>query len=304
MDLLGIGKINKKQMIKVIIILFVIVWFFPTLFFFVLKGHISIEEGNEEKKIKVYNIFELYQTVSEEIIYTIELNTKEVIYNNEINGYISIENYNSENSYMAKIFLDETLKEEIELKKVKNQFKILERDEGKKELKIYIYMNNEKKVEFLQNVYIIKPYEKQFLDELSCIGIGTHYIEGYDDINNSFELLRNLGIKNIRNSIQWNQIENNKKYNFEKIDNWFEKIKSSGINILVILFDNTSKRLGNDYQISNENELKNFLKYANEVKKYYGNKIIGVEIWNEPNIKWISNQAMNWYSIKNIFVIK
>ena len=94
-------------------------------------------------------------------------------------------------------------------------------------------MNNEKKVE-LQNVYIIKPYEKQFLDELSCIGIGTHYIEGYDDINNSFELLRNLGIKNIRNSIQWNQIENNKKYNFEKIDNWFEKIKSSGINILVI----------------------------------------------------------------------
>ena len=41
---------------------------------------------------------------------------------------------------MAKIFLDETLKEEIELKKVKNQFKILERDEGKKELKIYIYM--------------------------------------------------------------------------------------------------------------------------------------------------------------------
>lgn len=297
MDLLGIGKINKKQMIKVIIILFAIVWFFPTLFFFVLNGHISIEEGNEEKKIKVYNIFELYQTVSEEIIYTIELTTKEVIYNNEINGYISIENYNSENSYMAKIFLDETLKEEIELKKVKNQFKILESDEGKKELKIYIYMNNEKKVEFLQNVYIIKPYEKQFLDELSCIGIGTHYIEGYDDINNSFELLRNLGIKNIRNSIQWNQIENNKKYNFEKIDNWFEKIKSSGINILVILFDNTSKRLGNDYQISNENELKNFLEYANEVKKYYGNKIIGVEIWNEPNVKWFSNQAMNWYSL-------
>ena len=193
--------------------------------------------------------------------------------------------------------LYETLKEEIELKKVKNQFKILESDEGKKELKIYIYMNNEKKVEFLRNVYIIKPYEKQFLDELSCIGIGTHYIEGYDDINNSFELLRNLGIKNIRNSIQWNQIENNKKYNFEKIDNWFEKIKSSGINILVILFDNTSKRLGNDYQISNENELKNFLEYANEVKKYYGNKIIGVEIWNEPNVKWFSNQAMNWYSL-------
>ena len=53
MDLLGIGKINKKQMIKVIIILFAIVWFFPTLFFFVLNGHISIEEGNEEKKIKV-----------------------------------------------------------------------------------------------------------------------------------------------------------------------------------------------------------------------------------------------------------
>ena len=78
MDLLGIGKINKKQMIKVIIILFAIVWFFPTLFFFVLNGHISIEEGNEEKKIKVYNIFELYQTVSEEIIYTIELTTKEV----------------------------------------------------------------------------------------------------------------------------------------------------------------------------------------------------------------------------------
>lgn len=50
MDLLGIGKINKKQMIKVIIILFAIVWFFPTLFFFVLNGHISIEEGNEEKK--------------------------------------------------------------------------------------------------------------------------------------------------------------------------------------------------------------------------------------------------------------
>ena len=296
MDLLGIGKINKKQMIKVIIILFVIVWFFPTIFFFVLKGHISIEEGNEEK-IKVYNIFDLYQTVSEEIIYTIELTTKEVIYNNEINGYISIENYNSKNSYMAKIFLDETLKEEIELKKVKNQFKILESNEGKKEIKIYIYMNDEKKVEFLQNVYVIKPYEKQFLDELSCIGIGTHYIEGYDDINNSFELLKNVGIKNIRNSIQWNKIENNKKYSFKKIDNWFERVNGSGINILVILFDNTSKRLGNDYQISDENELENFLEYANEVKKYCGNKIIGVEIWNEPNIKWISNKAMNWYSL-------
>ena len=47
----------------------------------------------------------------------------------------------------------------------------------------------------------------------------------------------------------------------------------------------------------NENELKNFLEYANEVKKYYGNKIIGVEIWNEPNVKWFSNQAMNWYSL-------
>lgn len=59
MDLLGIGKINKKQMIKVIIILFAIVWFFPTLFFFVLNGHISIEEGRR-KKNKRFIIFLSY----------------------------------------------------------------------------------------------------------------------------------------------------------------------------------------------------------------------------------------------------
>ena len=48
--------------------------------------------------------------------------------------------------------------------------------------------------------------------------------------------------------------------------------------------------------------IEEFLKYKNQDEnrtafEYYGNKIIGVEIWNEPNVKWFSNQAMNWYSL-------
>ena len=297
MKLFGKNKCRKKLMIIIILLILMIIWIIPTVFIRILKENIStINSSYNEKNIYgIHNIVDLYKTFTNEIIYEIDI-TNDTIFVDNFDINITIKNYNSKNEYKIQIYVDDKMEIDENLKKEKQKFHILLENEGNKNIKVVIYQSGEKKVEENRTIFFIEPYEKQFLEEFSSVGIGTHYLPGYDDIKNSIELLKALGVKNVRNSMKWSLIEKDGMYNFNKIDYWFSELKETNINVLAILLDDTNRRLGDDYQISNNKELNEFAQYVHNISEKYKNQLIGLEIWNEPNIKGNSNESKKWYA--------
>lgn len=288
-------KLKKKHMIMIIILIIFIIWGIPTIILFNIgKKNIRTNNFNTMKKNGIYNVSDLYKTVKKELIYQINIESN-IIYSNILPVSITIENFDLSNTYEIKAYIDD--KENIiEQINDKNKEISIGLEEGKHNIKFEIYQNNEKVAENTMDIFCVIPYKKQFLDEYSNVGISTHYIKNYDDIGESLELLKSLGVKSIRNSIKWSQINKNNQYNFENIDYWMDKLKKEDIKVLAILLDDTVDKIGNDYQISNENEFEGFSEYINQVIEKYNNNIVGVEVWNEPNIKWTSDDAKMWYT--------
>lgn len=140
-------------------------------------------------------------------------------------------------------------------------------------------------------------YEKQFLDELSFARVSTHFGLKLDrDGEDIIKALKNLGIFCVRDDIRWELVQNaDGTYDFTTTDEWVNLLTENGIQLLATLGFGTTYQLGDDYKISNEDELQNFLEYVESVARRYP-QIKEYEIWNEPNGSYLTETDIQWYS--------
>ena len=257
-----------------------------------IERHTALIDAGITDIGEIHNIIDLYKAVTEDIIYSISLE-KNIIYEPNLKLQVNIENFEENSGYDLKIYINDEVKLEENIIEKTNNFSIPIEGEGEKEVKLIINRNGIQKVNISKKVYYIESYKKQFLDELTLSGVSTHFGHNtyVDDIDLSLELLKAIGVKYIRDDIRWELVD---KYGYSSTDKWIIPIHNSGINILGILGFPDSKLLGNDWKVSNEEELKDYSDYVKGIAKRY-NYIKYYEIWNEPNSTWISDENLYWY---------
>ena len=238
--------------------------------------------GNQEEKLK-------NSANSNE--YNINLAEDTVSYEKKINVNIEINNFNSENDYRIEVKNNDEVLEEINVVQEENQCEVTFNAEGKNELEFIIYKQNEEYAKCKRNVYYIKPYEKQFLDEYSIFGTQVNYINGsrerYED---SLKMIQNCGFKNIRAGLLLGNIwREDGIYNYGYYDEWIEAVNNAGINI-VGLITNVEKVGGKDCIINSDDENESVRQFISEIKNKYGDKIKYFEILNEPNYGIYKNE--------------
>ena len=297
-------KRNKKK--KLFVIMFVLllvslIWIVPTKIIkssnieLVKRANININDSNS---LLQYNILDLIKLLSTDNTYIVETNlNSEISYNNVVQLTTKIENFDNTSNYEMIVYLNDT---EILNKELKNNIEendVTLTNEGKNIINITIKKDNNEEYKEMKNVYYIIPYEHQFLEDFSQVGVSTHYglnSSSKDKVELSIELLKSLGTQIIRDSIRWDKVYNN-SFNFEETDEWIEKIHENDIELLAVLAGGTTKQLGDDWQISNDEELSEFKEYINQVAERY-KFIKEYEILNEPNSFMTTNEQRIWYS--------
>lgn len=104
--------------------------------------------------------------------------------------------------------------------------------EGKNAIKIR--MGDSTVIE--RELYYIKPYQHQFLEEFSTSGLNNKIDDlSLEEQTKSIDMMKSLGNKYVRVGIWWRSIEQNGQYNFEKYDTWFKAYENNQIEILAVL---------------------------------------------------------------------
>ena len=285
-----------------VLLLVSLIWIVPTKIIkssnieLVKRANININDSNS---LLQYNILDLIKLLSIDNTYIVETNlNSEISYNNVVQLTTKIENFDNTSNYEMIVYLNDT---EILNKELKNNIEendVTLTSEGKNTINITIKKDNNEEYKEIKKVYYIIPYEHQFLEEFSQVGLSTHYglnSSSRDKVELSIELLKSLGTQIIRDSIRWDKVYKNNSFNFEEIDEWIEKIHENDIELLAVLAGGTTDQLGDDWQISNDEELSEFKEYINQVAERY--KFIDeYEILNEPNRFMTTNEQRIWYS--------
>ena len=187
---------------------------------------------NSNSNFEIYNVIDLYNILSDKVVYSVEY-PEEIVTSNNINIKYTIENYNESDKYIIQIQNNDKLCVNEEITKKENNFNIQFENEGKKLIKIILYKNEIKQCDLERNIYYVIPYEKQFLDELSNKSVQVHYIDGtWEKYEKSLEMVEYSGFKNIKSSFLWTGIEKEEgKYDFSYYDKWVSKANELGINV-------------------------------------------------------------------------
>lgn len=231
---------------------------------------------------------------SESSDYEINVKNNTVVYKDNIKINISIKNYEAKCQYKLKIDIDGTEIIQTDQMENDNTFNINFNKEGKKEISITIFKDDAINYNNNLNIFYIKPYEKQFLDELSTNGISAHFALNIDG-EKSIELLKSMGISKIRDDIIWYKLEKTDgTFDFSKCDEWINNLYDNDIELYAILI-NPGKLIGDDKKISNDEELSRFVNFAKIVANRYP-QIMKYEVLNEPNLDYLSNDDMKYYS--------
>lgn len=286
--------------ISIIIVLFFLLKIIPVIILNIAYGKKDFNSGIQSKISFQYTIQDLikYATninINEEEI-TIEKQNK-LPYVVEGQSYIIdifLTKINKQDLYYIEWGNDEEKKEEV----IENckRIEIPLKKEGLNKYYIRIKRNGEVIQEYQDNISYIKPYQEQYLDELQKNGVATHFAHGWDSIE-YVDLLKDLGVQNVRDDIMITTIfKKDGSENFSTYDKWIPKLKENDINILGILNNNPKSWLfGNDCKISNEKEVKQYTDYVKKILNRFPG-IIGVEIINEPNNHYHTDNDIYWYT--------
>lgn len=307
---MSIQRIKRRRGKRAIFIL-CIVAFLVFLIWWIIPSSILTKKAAElvlssEKETKIsdlykYNFFDLYKEIKEEN--NIEINNlqKEVLYTNEYSFDIKIEEFEEIKEYRIEVLINDDEVLNCTLEKDEEEFLIDLGKEGIKNLRFIVYVDNEICREEELTVAYVKPYQKQFLDELSRRGVIVHYTDGsWEKFDKSVDLLQQLGVKNVRATLSWEKIEKDDKndiFDFSGYDEWIKGLTERGINIIAC-FNGFQGHCGLDGKINTEEEEKEFLKFASKVIERYP-QIKNYEFINEPNYKlqkYITDDDVKWYS--------
>ena len=208
--------------------------------------------------------------------------------------HINIDNIQENNTY--NLVFNEKGNEEQKKIVSEKTMKTIELNQGVNIITVKIYRNGQELIyEGKAEVEYLKPYEKQFMDELSNRGFAVHYRDGtWEKYENDFDLLKNSGIKYIRADFLWRKIDKGKgDYQFDYYDDWIKKATENNIEIVAIL-NGVGTLAGENEIIDNEEERKKFVNFAVAIAKKYP-QIVKYEILNEPNFDYRTDEQINQY---------
>lgn len=294
---------TRKLNIYIVIVLIIIV-IISAIFLLLKKDNNPVI--NEEKQAS-------YTIAKGE--YTLQSNNNNItITTEDSNKNIYVENYKikidfenqdvTNNKYQIEYGTNETLKTDDVTQS--NMEIFVDLNEGENNIVVNIKKENQYICKWENTIFYIKPYQKQYLDELEENGYASHFGYPWNPDNRSqVELLKNLGVNCIRDDIRWNLIETKDgKYDYSRYDKWIEEVYKNDIEIIGIL-GYPDQLIGSDKKFSSQEEVDKFLNFAEDVINRYNGKIMHYEFWNEPNTILLTDEDMKWYSevvkgLKNI----
>ena len=233
----------------------------------------------EKYKMKLSNLLINKQN------YQLEISEEnKCIYDKEIKINVKINNFNENIKYKLLAIVNNQTSE-FEIDSNECMISLPQSVEGKKQITLNLYENDEIVESIDEELYIVFNYEKQFLDEISKYGIQVHYRDGTKEkIESSLNLLKNLGINYVRSDFLYNSIYlKNGTQNYEAYDKWVNKIKNNtNVKILAVL---------GGYALSDNNKKFDSLDEINEYKsfpKILSNRFSNIdifEVFNELNLE-------------------
>lgn len=286
----------KKRMRKNKIFFIILIFIFIILAIFLTRKSTMINNLSLDN-----NFFKNYSTVVDNVKYSLTIDTN-VVYEDSFELQVEI-NEKDETVKYKIVVLDEGTSNIFESEcKNEDNIKVPLNFEGAHNLIISILRNDEEKVKIDRKIYYIKPYKRQFLDELSNKGIQVHYIDGtWEKYDTSIEMINYSGFRNIKSSFLWNSIENHDKYNFNYYDKWINRANELGLNIYGCI-NRTGTLVGDNKKIDTKEEIEHFNNFIKILLERYPN-IKCYDFLNEPNLisshnsGYINAEDLYWYSM-------
>lgn len=224
--------------------------------------------------------------------YTIDLANDTVIYQNILQLNLGINEFEENSDYKLEISINNEKLIEQNILERENSINIQLEEEGKKDVDIVLYKNNEIDFDKTLAVYYIEPYQEQFLDELSNVGVCVQ-LDGIEP--NKFQpIFLALGAQYMRSDIKISSILENNQYDFSTYDASLQELLDNNIRVLAIV-GSPVDNYGSDKLVSDETELRRYERYVNAVAEHYP-EILDYEIWNEPNGKYVTEEQIQWYA--------
>ena len=289
-------KYKKIKLFIIILILIFLLFVIPTI---VLNKKIAIKKESTtfdkflqtelKNSNKIYNVVDLVRYMqNERLSDNYNINSSEnssIVYNNKIIIKVLINNFKNSNTYYCNIInSDKQTKFNINSKEQSFEMNLVE---GFNELDIELYENSEEIKSIKKIIYYIKPYEKQFLDELSKNGIAVHYGKD-EEYEKSGELLKSLGVKYIRTDFFKYVINpSGDKYDYDAYDGWMKDINNTGIKVIGII--------DGAYDVDSKINFENYINFFHNVEERYP-QIEYFEIMNEPNYRYTTESGVEWYT--------
>lgn len=277
-------KRTKKFIFVIVIILIAIFFVIPTIIINNQEGKrasITYDKYVNIKDKKVYSLFDLTSILNEESEsskYDVKiLCDNDIVYEEKLKTAIDIsEDKNIDNLKITINGSDypiKTKQQEFEIKLV----------EGSNDIEIELLENDSLIKSIKKQVFFIKPYQKQFAEEISKTGINVQYRDGKDFEN--YELsnkqFKALGAMNARWEIYERWINKNGYDNFENYDKLLNDINDT-TNIKIIAHINNFVYRGKDITINEEPEFEGVSQFIKKLQARYSN-IKYYQIMNEVN---------------------
>ena len=231
----------------------------------------SINSLNSEKKV-VDNLDEF----------------EDIVYEKQVNVIIDANHMDDNSQINIKVNDEECLNNILEDTN-DIQLQLLE---GMNNIEISIFENNELYYYKERKIYYIKKYIKQFAEKSSNFGITVQYINGTrEKYENSNKQLKELGAMNIKGEICLADYSNeNKNYD------WIKDLKdNSNFNIILLLNINPLK-------IDSQNTIYKIEDFVNKI--YTNLNINKIELLNEVNFRYKTDDEINWYKNCMNYMIK
>lgn len=294
-------KGNLIKFIIVIILFITIVWLIPNIVIKNMDQQV-VKRANLQYSETIngleYNIIDLIKVLQVDNTYDINVNLENnITYSDNIELNASINEYLNDFKYNIQIFLNNSEILSKEIFSENETIPINLQTEGENEIKVKVTKDDIVEYEEVINIYYIKPYEKQYLDELSNKGVQVHYRHNnkWEDYNKSIPLIKAIGAKYLRADLFYSSVnKGNQDYNFTYYDEWINQATSNGLNI-ILEFNGFTTKDGESIKFDTEEEFNEFETFINQVIERYP-QISNFEILNEPNFQYTSEEDVKNYS--------
>ena len=305
-------KFSAKKRILIcllfIVIILSIIKFIPMLYCYYTKFYSEGKKflGNKEitvaevEELLNYNITNLINSIANTNVKINYESEQDCVYTNFVK--ISITNLHKDKNYRMEYTINDGKIKVEEIKERNENYETkINLQEGKNKVYIVIKEDTDILKEEEKEIFYIKPYEKQFLDEIESNGVQVHYKKpDLENCESDIKQLKNLGVNYVRAGFTWELIEKEKgKYDFSYYDTWMSKLKENDIKVIANIGTNSTKYIGSDRKFSSEDEIAQFMKFITAVQEHYS-YIEDYEILNEPNYNsygylYKTEEQVKWY---------